>query len=112
MALRLATALVASTLTLTTAKPLTAQAPLRDPNLPSVPPQALQDLSDDRVRQDVMRGSQARYAGRCVCRYQTEDSSRRSCKGRHEVIKVKPIPLCYPAQVSDMMIREWRQRHP
>jgi hypothetical protein len=111
MALRLATALVTSTLTLATANPLKAQAPLRDPNLPSVPPQALQDLSDDRVRQDIIRESQAPYDGRCVCQYQTEDSHRRSCKGRHEVIKVKPIPLCYPAQVSDVMIRAWRQRH-
>jgi hypothetical protein len=112
MALRLPTALVASTLTLTIAKPLTAQAPLRDPNLPSVPPQVLQNLSDTRLRQNIMRESQTRYAGRCVCRYQTEDSNRRSCKGRHEVIKVKPIPLCYPAQVSDTMIQEWRKRHP
>jgi len=108
----LAAALIASTLTLATAPPSVAQAPLRDPNLPSVSPQALQQLSDDRVRQAIMRESQAHYPSRCVCRYQTQDSNRRSCKGRHEVIKTKPVPLCYPAQISEAMIRKWRQRHP
>jgi hypothetical protein len=101
----------ASTLIATIVGPLAAQAPLRDPNLPTVPPQALKDLSDDRVRQAVMRESQAHYAGRCVCRYQTEDSHRRSCRGRHEVITAKPLPMCYPAQVSDAMIQQWRQRN-
>jgi hypothetical protein len=64
------------------------------------------------VREEIMRESQAHYPGRCVCRYQTQDSNRRSCKGRHEVIKTKPVPLCYPTQISDPMIKEWRQRHP
>jgi hypothetical protein len=112
MPLRLAASLIASTLILTAVRPSIAQVPLRDPNLPSVSPQALQHLSDDRVRQDIVRESQARYRGRCVCCYQTQNSDRRSCKGWHEVIKTKPIPLCYPAQVSNAMIQDWRQRHP
>jgi hypothetical protein len=91
------------------AGPLAAQAPLRDPNLLTVSPQALKDLSDERVRHDIMKESQAHYVGRCVCRYQTEDSHRHSCKGRHELITAKPIPICYPAQVSDVMIQQWRQ---
>jgi hypothetical protein len=108
MALR---SIFALTLMLTIAGPLAAQAPLRDPNLPTVPPQALKDLSNDRIRQDIMRESQAHYVGRCVCRYQTEDSHRRSCKGRHEVITAKPLPMCYPAQVTDVMIQQWRRSH-
>jgi hypothetical protein len=46
--------------------PLYAQAPLVDPSLPSAHPEALQRLSDDRVRQRIMQESQARYSGRCV----------------------------------------------
>jgi hypothetical protein len=108
---RLKFSLLISTLTLVTASPVAAQAPTRDPNLTTVPPQALKELSDDRVRQKIMAESQSRYAQRCVCPYQVEDSRHRSCKGRHEVIKTKPIPICYPAEVSDAMIKQWRQRH-
>ena len=89
--------------------PLYAQAPLLDPNLPSAHPEALQRLSDDRVRQRIMQESQARYSSRCVCQYQTKDSNGHSCKGRHEVI---PGPVCYPNQVTDEMLSDWRQRHP
>jgi hypothetical protein len=33
--------------------------PLRDPTLPNVQPEALQQLSDDRIRQKIMQESQA-----------------------------------------------------
>src|SRR3984957_2441903 len=75
--------------------PLYAQAPLVDPSLPSAHPEALQRLSDDRVRQRIMQESQAGYSGRCVCQYQTKDSTGRSCKGRHEAIEASPKPVCY-----------------
>jgi hypothetical protein len=91
--------------------PLHAQAQLHDPNLPSVKPQTLQHLSDNRVRQRVMRESQVGYSGRCVCPYQTNDLNGRSCKGRHEVITTPPRPICYPSLVTSEMISEWRQRH-
>jgi hypothetical protein len=87
-------------------------APLVDPNLPSVKPESLQQLTDNRVRQRIMQESQAHYRGRCVCQYQTKDSHGRSCKGRHEVIKTKPLPLCYPSQVTTEMVSDWRQHHP
>ena len=93
------------------ASPLHAQAPLLDPNLPSVKPQTLQHLSDNRVRQRLMQESQARYGGRCVCPYQTNDLNGRSCKGRHEVITTPPRPICYPSQVTREMVSDWRQRH-
>jgi hypothetical protein len=92
--------------------PLYAQAPLVDPSLPSAHPEALQRLSDDRVRQRIMQESQAGYSGRCVCQYQTKDSHGRSCKGRHEAMKALPGPVCYPNQVTDEMLSDWRQRHP
>jgi hypothetical protein len=87
-------------------------APLIDPNLPSVKPEALQQLTDNRVRQRIMQESKSLYSGRCVCQYQTKDSHGRSCKGRHEVIRTKPQPLCYPSQVTSEMVSDWRQRHP
>jgi hypothetical protein len=92
--------------------PLRAQTSPHDPNLPSVKPEALQQLSDSRVRQQIMQDSQARYRGRCVCPYQTRDTNKRSCKGRHELIKTKPLPVCYPRQVTNEMVSAWRRRHP
>jgi hypothetical protein len=92
------------------ASPLHAQ--LVDPTLPSAEPEALQHLSNNRLRQQIMQESQIHYSGRCVCSYQTKDSKRRSCKGRHEVIKTPPAPICYPSQVTSNMMSEWRQHHP
>jgi len=43
---------------------LHAQAPMHDSNLPGVKPDALQELSDNRVRQHIIRESQAPYSGR------------------------------------------------
>jgi hypothetical protein len=80
-----------------------------DPNLPSVKPQALQQLSDTQIRQQIMRESQAKYHGRCVCPYQTVDTNGRSCKGRHETVRSHPQPICYPGQVTSAMVREWQR---
>jgi hypothetical protein len=93
------------------ASPVHAQAPPFDPNLPSVKPQALQHLSDNRVRQRIMQESQARYGGRCVCPYETKDLNGRSCKGRHEVITTPPRPICYPGRVTSEMVSDWRRHH-
>jgi hypothetical protein len=89
-----------------------AETPPVDPTLPSVRPEALKALSDDRVRQQIMLESQAHYSGRCVCSYQTKDTYGRLCKGRHEVIKAEPQPICYPAQITGEMVINWRQHHP
>ena len=88
-----------------------AEQPLHDPNLPSVKPEALQQLSDTQIRQQIMQQSQAHYPGRCVCPYQTRDSRGRSCRHRHEVITTAPRPICYPGDVSVSMIHEWQMRH-
>ena len=104
---------MAAIILLSTMLPLNSSAaPLIDPNLPSVKSESLQRLTDNRVRQRIMQESQSHYSGRCVCQYQTKDSYGRSCKGRHEVIKTKPQPLCYPSQVDSEMVSDWRQRHP
>ena len=88
-----------------------AQTPLHDPNLHTASPEALQQLSNERVRQKIIEDSQTRYAGRCVRQYMTQDSRQRSCKGRHEAIKTKPLPICYPSQVTPEMVSTWRRQH-
>ena len=85
-----------------------AEPPLYDPNLPSVSSEALQDLKDTRTRQDIIQDNLSRYPNRCVCQYQTQDAAGRSCKGRHEVIKNAPRPICYPGQITPKMLSDWR----
>jgi hypothetical protein len=80
-----------------------------DPNLPTVKPEVLEQLSDTRVRQQIIQESQAKYRGRCVCPYQTRDASGRSCKGRHEIVRSDPQPSCRPEQVTPRMMDEWRK---
>jgi hypothetical protein len=87
-----------------------AQGVRHDPNLPSVKPEALEQLSDTQIRQQIMQRSQARYRGRCVCPYQTVDTNGRSCKGRHEIIRSHPQPLCYPREVTPAMVSDWRRQ--
>ena len=41
-----------------------------------------------------------------------ENSNGHSCKGRREVIRTHPQPVCYPEQVTSKMIDDWRLRHP
>jgi len=90
---------------------LRAQQPLHDPNLPSVKPQALQQLSETQIRQQIIQQSQASYPGRCVCPYQTQDTNGHACKGRHEVIRKPPQPICYPHQVTRAMMDDWQRLH-
>jgi hypothetical protein len=85
---------------------------LHDPALPTVSSESLHQLSDSRTRQQIMADRQSHFPGRCVCRYQTIDTRGRSCKGRHEIVKTKPQPLCYPSQVSQEMVNAWNRRHP
>jgi len=82
-----------------------------DPNLPTVHQEELRQLSDMRIREHIIQESLAHYPSRCVCPYQTKDLHGRSCKGRHEVVKTAPLPVCYPRQVSSEMTMEWRRRH-
>jgi hypothetical protein len=107
---RLIVAFLLGFLTFTVA--LRAEETLHDPALPTVSSKALHELSNDRTRQRIMTASQSHFPGRCVCLYQTTDSVGRSCKGRHETVKSRPQPLCYPSQISQEMVNEWHRLHP
>jgi len=54
----------------------------------------------------------ATYQGRCVCPDDPQDSNGKSCQGRHERITTAPLPLCYPHQVTNEMIDDWRRANP
>ena len=102
-------AALALTASLSTASAWASQ-PLHDPNLPTVPPQALRQVAENRARQQIITASLAPYADRCVCPYQAVDAAGRSCRGRHEVVVGAPAPVCYPGQVTQAMISQWQER--
>jgi hypothetical protein len=94
--------------TCVTLGPLRAEERMHDASLPTVAPNALQQLSDTRIRQQIMRQSQLAYRARCVCPYQVKDALGRSCHGRHETVSTGPRPICYPKQVTQKMIDDWK----
>ena len=70
--------------------------------------------SDDQVRQEIIKESVTRYkvAGRpCACPYDLARNGA-ECGGRSAYSRPGgAAPLCYPRDVSDAMVTDWRRRH-
>lgn len=67
--------------------------------------------SDAQVKQSIIRDSIAAYPGPCPCPYNV-DRAGRSC-GRRSAYS-RPggyAPICYPADVTQAQIEEWRRAH-
>ena len=95
---------------LSLASPLHAQAPLLDPNLPSVKPQALQHLSDNRVRQRIMQESQAlRWQVRVPISDERPERSlvQGPARGHHNATSADL--LSQPSHRA--MVSDWRRHH-
>jgi hypothetical protein len=70
-----------------------------------------QGLSDDDVRQQIIKDSIASYRGSCACPYNFAANGS-SC-GRRSVYS-RPggaSPLCYPKDISPKMLDDYRKRH-
>ena len=100
-----------ATIILLTINPADAQSLPHDDNLPHAKPQALQRLSDDRLRQRLLQDSQAPFHGRCACPRQATDGRGRACQGRVVQLPDHGPALCSPDQVTDEMLAAWRKRH-
>ena len=74
-------------------------APLVDPNLPSVKPESLQQLTDNRVRQRIMQESQSHYGGRCVCQDQTKTCTVARARGGTKSSKRNRSRSAIPAKL-------------
>ena len=69
------------------------------------------NLSDDQIKQVIIQDSISQYSGHCPCPYNV--ASNGSQCGRRSAYS-KPggySPICYPADVTDEMIRRYRQRN-
>lgn len=67
-------------------------------------------LSDEEIKQQIIRESIASYPGRCPCPYNAA-SNGSSC-GRRSAYS-KPggyAPICYPADVTPQMVERYKSR--
>jgi len=72
--------------------------------------QAQPKLSDSQIRQILIDQSKRSYSGSCPCPYDTMRNGR-SCGGSSAYSKPGGAsPLCYPQDVSDGMVRDYRRR--
>lgn len=72
---------------------------------------AKSNLSDEQIKQIIIHDSISHYSGNCPCPYNV--TSNGSQCGRRSAYS-KPggyDPICYPTDVTDEMIRRYRQRN-
>jgi hypothetical protein len=68
-------------------------------------------LSNDGVRQAIIRDSIASYPGPCACPYNSMRNGR-ACGGRSAYSRPGGYaPLCYPRDITPEMIRQYRASH-
>jgi hypothetical protein len=76
--------------------------------------QSTTGLSDSEIRQQIVEQSVAAYLATghpCACPYNSARNGSR-CGGRSAYSKPGGAdPLCYPTDVSDGMVAEWRREH-
>lgn len=72
---------------------------------------AANELTNDQIRQEIIRQSLASYPGNCPCPYNA-DRRGHSCGLRSAYSKPGGYsPLCYPSDVSDEMVETYRKLH-
>lgn len=69
------------------------------------------EMTDEQVRERIVRESVGSYAGSCACPENTDAAGRR-CGARSAYSKPGGArPLCYTHEVSDEQVRGFRRRH-
>lgn len=67
-------------------------------------------LTNQQIQQKIIQESVARYPGRCPCPFSTARNGS-NCGGRSAYSKPGGYkPICYPSDVSEQMIKQYRQR--
>jgi hypothetical protein len=76
---------------------------------------AREPMSDAQVRQAIIQDSIARYQATghpCACPYNLASNGSR-CGGRSAYSRPGGAePFCFPQDVSDRMVADWRRPHP
>lgn len=76
-----------------------------------LPATAKSSVSDDQVKQAIIDESIADYPGVCACPYNSARNGS-SCGRRSAWSKPGGYsPICYKKEVTQDMIKDWRERH-
>lgn len=67
--------------------------------------------SDGDIKQAIIQESIANYAGNCPCPYNTDRAGRRCGKRSAYSRPGGRSPICYPEDVTQDMIKSYRQKH-
>ena len=67
------------------------------------------NLSDKQIKQILIQRAHASYSGRCPCPYNTMSNGRRCGKRSAYSRPGGASPLCYPADVTDKMVANYRK---
>jgi hypothetical protein len=67
--------------------------------------------SDEEVKQLIIQESIASYPGNCPCPYNRAANGSRCGKRSAWSRAGGYTPICYPEEVSQQMIDDWRGRH-
>lgn len=68
-------------------------------------------LSDEEIKQQIIRNSIASYPGRCPCPYNTMRNGN-SCGGRSAYSKPgRRSPICYQTDVTPQMMQRYKNRN-
>lgn len=72
---------------------------------------AKESLTDDQIKKIIINESIASYSSVCACPYSIARNGS-ACGGRSAYSKPGGYsPICYPSDVTDEMIRRYRQRN-
>ena len=75
-----------------------------------IAPAYAKELTDAEVKARLVLESQSVYSGNCPCPYSTMRNGR-SCGGRSAYSRPGGATLlCYPADVTDQMVKDWRKK--
>jgi hypothetical protein len=68
-------------------------------------------LTDAQLRQRIIQQSLSSYSGNCPCPFNVDRAGRR-CGGRSAWSRAGGAqPVCYPDEISDEQVRQYRARY-
>jgi len=68
-------------------------------------------MTDNEVRHAIVHESKVRYANICACPYAARSHAKICNAGSGMARHIEVAPVCYSKDVTEQMIRDWRQRN-
>lgn len=79
--------------------------------IPALAREPVQAMTDQQVKSRIIQESIASYPGNCPCPYNTARNGSRCGKRSAWSRPGGYSPICFETDVTDAMVRNWRQRN-